>query len=334
MKIGYLIGAGALGSGWHCGVLQQALAYREALAKRGVVVTLLNPWEGEKVGSYDLIHAFGGGAGLSFLINQAGKYKTRYVVSPIIDSTNPNWLYRLYSHIRVKKLLMGTPGYMNRQILNMASEVWVRSLHEGDKVENGLGVPAAKIRKVPVCLRIPPDHLVHDGEREEACLHVSSFYQPHKNVHRLVEATGRLGVKLYLGGNTTEQFQRSEAYRKIREKSHVVILGRLSEEELLDYYSKVRIFALPSHFEGVGLVAVEAGVSGAGIVISRNGGPPDYFGDMGYYVDPYSVHSIQEAIAGAIHNPHQPELRNYLLKHYSQESVGEQLEKGYLEVMR
>lgn len=330
MKIGYLIGASSLVSGPYNGVLQQALSYQQALKLNGLEVTLLSPWEGKRLSEFDIVHAYGAGHELSFLTLLKDSPKTKVVLSPIIDSIQSNLAYSAYSSIHLPFLSLATPGNVTKRIANSVTKIWVRSQHEYDKVHLGLRVPAARIAKVPVCLRIKK-HRDSDvlREREVACFHVSSYYQERKNVLNLVEATSRTGIKLYLAGNTPSGFEQTDLYKKISSSPHIEVLGRLSDEELIAYYEKVRVFALPSVSEGVGLVALEAGYYGSEVVITENGGPPDYFSNLAQYVNPRSVESIQAGIEKSLAQSAQPELAKYIAENYSQEAVGKRLLKEY-----
>jgi glycosyltransferase involved in cell wall biosynthesis len=52
----------------------------------------------------------------------------------------------------------------------------------------------------------------------------------------------------------------------------VTVLGRLSDEELIDRYQRAWVFCLPSSYEGLGIPYVEALASGTPVVATRNPG--------------------------------------------------------------
>jgi glycosyltransferase involved in cell wall biosynthesis len=90
------------------------------------------------------------------------------------------------------------------------------------------------------------------------------------------------------------------------------------------------VFCLPSTHEGTGLAALEAGAAGARVVITRNGGAPDYFLHHAWYVDPDSVASIRGAIETAWHAPVDDRLRQHIAQRLSWLESGKSLERAYL----
>lgn len=88
---------------------------------------------------------------------------------------------------------------------------------------------------------------------------------------------------------------------------------------------------MPSLNEGVGLVALEAAAYGCEIVITSLGGPKEYYGDLAEVVNPYSIDEIGSAVSRLMDNEimHQPMLADYVHAEFSNESVGEKLERIY-----
>jgi glycosyltransferase involved in cell wall biosynthesis len=75
----------------------------------------------------------------------------------------------------------------------------------------------------------------------------------------------------------------------------------------------------------VGLVAVEAAAYGAGVVITKNGGPPDYFGDLAYYVDQFDVASIRHSVQKAWENPKSEAIKRHVLTNLTWEQSARSL---------
>ena len=61
------------------------------------------------------------------------------------------------------------------------------------------------------------------------------------------------------------------------------------------------------------MVAVEAASYGANLVITKNGGPPDYFLEMAEYVDPFDLADIRRGLAVAWDRPKSNQLKTYLI---------------------
>ena len=63
-------------------------------------------------------------------------------------------------------------------------------------------------------------------------------------------------------------------------------------------------FAMPSTLETPSIAALEAAVSGAPLLITREGSTTEYFGDSVVYIDPHSVESIKAGIADVSERAH------------------------------
>jgi glycosyltransferase involved in cell wall biosynthesis len=98
---------------------------------------------------------------------------------------------------------------------------------------------------------------------------------------------------------------------------------------LQNLYAACTVFCLPSVHEGTGLVALEAASLGARIVITRNGGPPDYFADMAEYVDPFSVESIRAGVERAWNAAPSDKLRSHVLTNLTWDASARSLISAY-----
>ena len=89
---------------------------------------------------------------------------------------------------------------------------------------------------------------------------------PYKRIDLAIEACNQLGLKLYISGSgRDEQRLRKLAGPTIR------FLGRLSDEEVLDYYARCRAFILPGE-EDFGITPLEAQASGRPVIAFGGGG--------------------------------------------------------------
>jgi len=189
-------------------------------------------------------------------------------------------------------------GEFRRQAL-LADAVVVRSEHERERVVKGLGIPAGKVHLVH--LGIDCDGIdrtrAHARDRE-GIFHLSAFGQARKNVLRLIAAVGPTGIPLTIAGSCppADLPPIAAAAKKF---PNITIRGFLTPAQRDDLYYRSRVFALPSIHEGTGLSALEAGARGCAVVITKHGGPPDYFTGIGHLVDPHSVSGMRDAIVSA-----------------------------------
>jgi len=98
-------------------------------------------------------------------------------------------------------------------------------------------------------------------------------------------------------------------------------LGSIPHNELASAYAACRVFALPSLYETPGLSALEAALSGANICVTNGGSTREYFSEFALYCDPYSAASIRKAILKSYATPKNSELKEYILKNFTWESV-------------
>jgi glycosyltransferase involved in cell wall biosynthesis len=145
-------------------------------------------------------------------------------------------------------------------------------LHHGhaEALEEVLGVSADRIRVVGSGFH---DHVFHDKDRPLACGPVVTYagkLSEAKGVPWLLEAIGRLAKRvpdlvLNVAGSGTGA--EAEAIRERMDAAdNIVFHGQLSQEHLADLLRHSAVFVLPSFYEGLPLVLVEAAACGCRLV--------------------------------------------------------------------
>lgn len=131
-----------------------------------------------------------------------------------------------------------------------------------------------------------------------------------KNVHNVIAALGRLkrryDFQYQIVSGTVTGGYKDELETMIRElglTDRVSIVGRKSNEELLDLYHDAGLFILVSYseacnFEGFGIVFLEANACGVPVLTSRDGGMRDYVvdGKNGILVETHDASGIEAAL--------------------------------------
>lgn len=139
-------------------------------------------------------------------------------------------------------------------------------------------------------------------------LTVSSF-RPQKNTLRLIEAYHQLkerGIKhkLVLVGRKLSPYSKAqEIIHWLELEKDVIITGYVSDEDLPPIYAGADLFVFPSFFEGFGIPVLEAMACGLPVVLSNVASLPEAGGEAGYYVDPYRVEEITEAMYQILTKP-------------------------------
>jgi glycosyltransferase involved in cell wall biosynthesis len=298
LRIGFLLPAHYCFSRGN-GVRQEGLLKQRGLTELGQQVALLSPWDALARGALDVVHFFYGGLALADIAAVRQIAPRRLVFSTTIDSNQGHAAYRLAAwlgglHGRVRSV----QGEFRRQAM-LADAVVVRSEHERERVVRGLGIPAAKVHLVHLGIDLDGVDAARAGTGgREGVFHLSTFGQPRKNVLRLIAAVGPTGLPLTIAGACAPA-ELPAVQAAAAPFPNIVIRGFLSADERDELYYRSRVFALPSLHEGTGLSALEAGARGCAVVITKNGGPPDYFAGIGHLIDPLSVAELRAAIVAA-----------------------------------
>lgn len=314
MKIGYVINVG-LGISPFSGIKIQAETWANELMRQGHQVIKVNPWIPTDWESLDFVHIIGADRAIDGLISSLSKRCRKIVFSPIIDSFQPINRYRWATKLGCKRLRMYSVNYAIREASQYIDRWFVRSHFEFEYVNKAYRVPAERISIIPLSPRI--SGIKGYPVKEKLCLHVSMLTDERKNVKRLLAAAVKYRFRLVLAGSkrTDKDF---EPLRKIiDENDNITYLGCVSDEELINLYTRAKVFALPSIGEGVGMVAVEAALCGCDIVVTEIGGPKEYYSDMAYIVNPYSVDEIGKSVLAAMDETRfQPQLQKYIVDNY------------------
>ena len=328
MKIAYILSPTCCSP--HNGIRIQAEAWQKSLIDIGHNVGFPSLLNLSEFGKYDVIHFFGTGLALLPYINSIYQYNQNIAVSPIIDSYKPIWQYKLAVNTSIPRLRIFSVNGALKNVKPLIKKVFVRSQHEYKYIEKAYGYPTSKIAKVLLAHRMKSSIDPKEFEdKEDYCFHVSTIYQKRKNVIRLIEAAKKFGFKLVLAGDCGSEKQFQPIKSAINNAPNITILGRISEEELVNHYRKARVFALPSLEEGVGQVALEAACYGCNIVITQLGGPKEYFRDKAHIVNPFKIDDIGNKIQEALSEPVNFKLAQYAAEEFSQFSIANQLVNEY-----
>lgn len=195
----------------------------------------------------DVVHAFGGPGGVLLL---------RDVGAPVVYTANHT--YRM-AHGRgsLKRLLSPLEGIAYRG----AAAVLAISPSTAEAVRK-LGVAAARIEVLGPGVDVPDEP---PAPREAARLLFAGRWEAHKGVVVAVAVMGAVTAArpgttgIVLGGGTLDGAVRRAAERV----AGIEVAGRVEEARLAGEYARASIVLMPSLYEGLGLVALEAQASGA-----------------------------------------------------------------------
>lgn len=315
------------------GVRIQALTWKLGLEKFGHTIHLLDIWNEINWNEYDVFLLFEYGGLLKQWVELLKKFKARIVLAPIIDTNTSVFLFGLSCRYL---------GFNNIKLHSKFNDLYlikddidaflVRSNYEKKFIEKGLGVKDKKIHIVPLPYRFKSNET--NFVKENFCFHVSRLASKNKNVERLVNAAKKYKFDLVLAGTLNGSQDERWLSGLIGDSRNISYVGRLDDKALCQYYSRAKVFALPSIFEGVGLVALEAALFGCEVVITEAGGPREYFEGYSALVNPFDTNQIGSSIMLFLNGTvsYQPQLRMHILKNYSLEKTMKTLNATLLSI--
>ena len=321
MKIAFILPNYCLIDGNAGGVHIQATQWANYIRSCGHEVVEISVWGNYNWSSFDIIQFFY--FGFTYLpLYEAIKAKApnaKFICAPILDPHKPIWVYRLLSLIAIPQIKLWTEFSILRRYKNIFECFLARTEFEATYLTKSFGIPREKIKIITLNSRFLSSNV--NNPKENFCLHVSRICDPTKNVERLVEAALRYNFNLVLAGSSSIEFD-NKIKKKIGSRSNITLLGRISDEELKNLYSRAKVFALPSFREGVGYAALEAASYGCDIVITAIGGPKEYFLPYAIAVNPNSINDIGLSIKKFLDGKtFQPQLSAHIAKNSSKENT-------------
>jgi phosphatidylinositol alpha-1,6-mannosyltransferase len=158
--------------------------------------------------------------------------------------------------------------------------------------------------------RVPPSLAFERQLPDIPTLLTVGDVKPRKGQHislaAFAEVKKRLpGARYYLAGRykNNNYFQKLQEFISQQKLGEVYFLGAVSDEDLQKLYIQASAFVLAAqqaalHFEGFGLVYLEAGAYGLPVIGTRSGGVADAVkeGETGLLVEPQDVSGLADAM--------------------------------------
>ncbi len=289
----------------------QILNLREALVKLGAEVYLFNSWEQIDRKEIGIFHLFAANVGTYHLAREAKNQGVKLVVSPIFFSRHgANTLALL--HFFEKAIARIKKGLWSEHIFTSEICEWAELVIPNTKMEamllnRGLGIPVSKMIIVPNGVEkrfayAQPDLFIDKYQIKDFILNVGHIGPPRKNVLNLIKALKFIDLPAVIIGRITRTPYAEACLAEAEKNKNIIIIPGLSNDSplLASAYAACDTFVLPSWYETPGIAALEAGLAGAKIVITRYGGTDEYFGDHAEYVEPRSIESIRQGIEKAL----------------------------------
>lgn len=115
-------------------------------------------------------------------------------------------------------------------------------------------------------------------------------------------------------------------------RPRTMLIHRLERPLLLSAMAAAAVHVLPSWFETVGLVSLEAAALGCAVVSTDRGYAREYLGEEACYCDPSVPGSIERAVLEALERGGSAALRRRVLERYTEPAVARRMGELYRQV--
>lgn len=268
-----------------------AVSYRSVTGRGHLDLSLALAWRSRLLtdGSPDVLHVSGGPGGIALL---------RHAKRPtVITAHHTHRQSHSWRGLRAVAGAVEAAGYRHAVRVAAVSASTAAAVI-------AMGVPAKQVEVVPpgIRRRVPPCPV----ERHPLRMAFVGRLEPDKGPLDAVAAMsavarrvpGAHGVVIGDGSQTVAVAQVARAGG-----GHVRVLGRLDDDELATELARAAVVLVPSSFEGLGMVALEAMAAGAAVVGYDVDGLHDTVGRYGIVVPAGSVTALGDAVRWLLDNP-------------------------------
>jgi len=154
-----------------------------------------------------------------------------------------------------------------------------------------------------------------------------------KNQLNLIKALNDTEYRLVIIGSPSPNHVKYYNSCKEAASSNVSFIQNLPQEELIAYYQKAKVHALPSWIETTGLSSLEAAAMRCNIVVTDKGDTEEYFENYAFYCDPASPGSIYSAVNDAAAADFNEGLHKKIYTHYTWLHTAEKTFEAYQEAL-
>ena len=326
------------------GVEVQMRSLARELARLGVEVELFDPWKRYSLKDFTFFHLFGSHVGTYHLGRSMRGLGMRLIVTPVFYSRRSP--ARVATAVAIAGKLRQRGGFWTehmfcKELCDMAELVLPDTKDEMEMLARGFGIPPAKMQELPNgveerFLNASPDLFVKEYGLKDFVLYVGHIGPARKNLFPMLKAVASLGVPTVLIGPVSDTGYANQCMKLVRETPTIKVIPGLAPDSplLASAYSACDTFVLPSLYETPGLAALEAGLAGAKVCITRHGGTQEYFSDLATYLEPTSEESIRNALKETLARKKDTALRDRIRANYLWPRAAEKLAAIYDSIAR
>jgi glycosyltransferase involved in cell wall biosynthesis len=210
---------------------------------------------------------------------------------------------------------------------------------EADQLVRYFGVSAKKIHVVPNGAE--PRFATGDPRPFIEAVGLRHFVlcpgriEPRKNQLGLIRALRGCGLPIVILGDAVPGHEKYLATCRASADQDVRFMGRIERDDplLASAYAACRCLALVSWYETPGLVALEAAMSGAPLVLPKGGCAREYFAGHASYVAPNDEEEIRREVLRAFERGRSLSLASLVRKQFSWQAVARATKEAYEKVL-
>ncbi len=298
------------------------------LTDLGADVRLYNMWDSQlQLGNKDLFYIFTASISTYPLTVNLVQKGIRYIVNPIFYSNHSAEMIKIY-----------------RLLEKPFRSIFKRSISDYDITEDicrnaEIVIPNTQAEKnilqKAFSLNQKTFQIIHNGVEERFANSSPELFNKKYGLKDFVLYTGHLGPVRKNGLNIVKAMQKVDApcviiadklnnaegdkcLEEINKSDNITYLGWLDHNDPLleSAYAACHTYILPTRYETPGRAALEAGLAGAQIVITPEGGTREYFAEHALYPDPLDVNSIVNAIEESLNRQRNSKLKDRIMQNY------------------
>lgn len=192
-------------------------------------------------------------------------------------------------------------GLMIPVILKHARFVFSVSKFSVDEISDYYGYPKERMDVVYNAVDTAFKPILDENLRSDNYIFAVSSVKENKNFIVALEAFLKAqdclpNIKMYIVGDLSSSSFKTLDFSKYTNNPNIKFLGRISDRDLIRYYSNAQAFIFPSLYEGFGIPVLEAEACGCPVISSNSSSLPEVLDDSAILCNPLSVDEFKHAI--------------------------------------
>ena len=318
---------------------------KESLENLSIKVDLFDPWNNNSIRNYDLVHIFNAHSGVYHFAESLKNKNINYIVNPIFYSKHSSNTIRLYLFLQsqINKIIRGTISEISmvKSVCQNAQLIMPNTIKEEKLIKYGMGLKNLNFKTIhngveKRFINCDPNLFIKKYNVSDFILHVGHIGANRKNTFRFLKAVNAIDYPVVIIGNVLNNDEGKKCLELINSNKNILFLDWIghSDPMLASAYAASRLFVLPSLYETPGRAALEAGLAGSNIAITKHGGTKEYFSDFANYINPYSIQSIKKSIINGINSTKSSNLSKHIEKNFLWDKIANQIKNEYIKIIK